>query len=70
MMLAQQQPRKSLEVDFYKDYEKIIKESGKFPKTTNQPTPKLLDSNQPFEKFSIYSDNTDSITSFNTNAVL
>lgn len=62
--------QKSQQVDFEKEYSDIIKQALEFTKFDNKGYYQPFYTQEPFKKFSLYSDCPNSITSFNTDAVL
>ena len=62
--------QKSKQVDFQKEYEDIIKKAEEFTKFTFYLQSPLFNTQETFKKFSMYNDCPNSITSFNTDAIL
>ena len=62
--------QKSKPFDFQKDYDKIIKKAAEFDKFQYPSHIVNYSVEGHFKKFSLYKDCPNSITSFNTNAIL
>ena len=61
---------KSKQIDFQKEYEKVMKKATEFNKFNYSSQPTNFNTQETFKKFSLYQDCPNSITSFNTDAAL
>lgn len=62
--------QKTKHQDFEKSYDKIMKKATEFNKLNCPSYPLTFNTQEVFKKFSLYTDNPNSITSFNTDATL
>ena len=69
-MTNQDLTHKSTELDFNKEYDKLMDEGNKVSKITYPAAPTNFNVEESFKKFSLYTECFESTTSFNTNAVL